>query len=253
MEKLQDFFVTLTPSELDELAPAGFDAKAPRGALKRIENSAIEKAGVRPAKRKRYFKPLMIAAAAVVASAATLFTVNAATDGNLVKFLFNDEEYSGDTYDYVDEDGVRHVTFDAVVPIEVDTYAVIFDADEPDQEKAVRVLTEESDPDFFEKLRAHYEKSMQIWEERNALRESGVSEDELPEFLDIEDYGIVLKDREICAYDMKLQGENEYHCGAFIATKSAEDWQIGVSSSGHLNYDNGTKTIHWEITFDNGN
>lgn len=244
-----DFFSNCKPT--DEVKPSKKRVYKNIAAVRSLIDSETE--GNTMTKRKLRIKPLIIAAAAVVAMTATLFTVNAATDGNLVKFLFNGEEYSGDTYDYVDEDGVRHLTFDSVVPIEAETYAVIFDTDEPDQEKAVRVLTEESDPDFFEKLRAHEEGSMQIWEERNALRESGVSEDELPEFLDIEDYGIVLKDREICAYDMKLQDENRYQCGAFISTKSAEDWQIGVSSSGHLNYDNGTKTIHWDITFDNGN
>lgn len=235
----------------DEVKPSKKRVNKNIAAVRSLIDSETE--GNTMTKRKIRIKPLIIAAAAVAAMTATLFTVNAASGGNLVKFLFNGEEYNGDTYDYVDEDGVRHLTFDSIVPIEAETYAVIFDADEPDQEKAVRVLTEESDPDFFEKLRAHYEKNRQIREERNALMESGVSEDELPEFLDIEDYGIVLKDREICAYDMKLQDENRYHCGAFIATKSAEDWRIGVSSSGHFNYDNGTKTIHWEITFDNGN
>lgn len=237
----------------DEAKPSKKRVSKNIAAVRSLIDSETEGNSMTTTKRKIKIKPLIIAAAAVAASMAMLFTVNAATDGNLVKFLFNGEEYSGDTYDYVDKNGVRHLTFDSVVPIEAETYAVIFDADEPDQEKAVRVLTEESDPDFFEKLRAHQEKSEQIREERNALKESGVSEDELPEFLDIEDFGIVLKDREICAYDMKLQGENTYTCGAFIATNSAEDWQIGVSSSGCFDYDNGIKTIHWEITFDNGN
>lgn len=163
MEIFENILGNLTPSELDELAGAGFDAKAPRGAVKRIRKAAVEKAGLdsspRATERKRRSikKPLIIAAAAVVASAATLFTVNASMEGNLVRFFINGEEVEGEHRDYVDHDGYRHVTFEAVVPLELTNYAVIVDVDNP--EEFVRVFTEDTDPEFLDSIRQYLEAS----------------------------------------------------------------------------------------------
>lgn len=246
---LQEFLGNLTPSDLDELAPAGFDAKAPRGALKRIGKAAVEKTEIRAKKRKTRLKPLMIAAAAIVASTATLFTVNAATGGGLVKFLFNGEEYSGDTSDYVDENGFRHMTFDAVVPVEAESFAIIFDMDEPDREKAVRVLTDDNDPEFLDKLRTHNETNMQIFEERNALKETGVDSAELPDLLGFEDFGIVLKDSEICIYEVASENDSTL-CGAFMTAADAAKWNVGTRSIVNRVIDGGgTRIIHEEIEY----
>lgn len=168
MEIYENILGNLTPSELDELAPASFDAKAPRGAVKRIEKAAVEKAGLgssmsaterKSRSTKKRLKPLIIAAAAVVASAATLFTVNASMEGNLVRFFINGEEVEGEHRDYVDHDGYRHVTFEAVVPLELTNYAVIVDVDNP--EEFVRVFTEDTDPEFLDSIRQYQAASIE--------------------------------------------------------------------------------------------
>lgn len=220
-------------------------------AMSDIDDAIISEAAPAERKRPKYFKPLMMAAAAVVASMATMFTVNAATNGSLVKFLFKGEEYSADTCDYIDEDGFRHVTFDAVVPIEAESFAVIFDVDEPDYEKAVRVLTDESDPEFLEKLRAH-EEYMQTVVEIYELREVGIDA-ELPEVLQFEDFGIVLKDSEICIYEVmvgKASEDGYSHHGAFMTAAHAAKRNVGTRSVvNFVNVEDGTRTIHEEIEY----
>lgn len=229
MEILEEFFGGLTPSELDELAPAGFDAKAPRGAVKRVEKMALERAGFKAKKRAR-LKPLMIAAAAVVASAATLFTVNAATDGNLVKFLFKGNEYEGDTYDYVDHNGFRHIGFEVKVPVFEDNYAIIYDVDAPQGEN-VRVITEESDPELMAKIKAY----------AAARFNSNVN---------YKDFGIVLKDSELCEYSVGYMDEEHAHNqqgsfgGEFMRTGAA----AGKPSGGNCGETDGT---FYEWDFEN--
>ena len=252
MEIYENILGNLTPSELDELAPAGFDAKAPSGALKRIGKAAVEKTGISAKRRKARLKPLIIAAAAVVASAATLFTVNAATDGNLVRFFIGGEEVEGSRQDYVDHDGYRHVSFDAIIPIEAENYAVIFDIDAPNYEEAVRVLTDESDPEIFESIRQYGAAHEQTEREIKALKEAGADETELPEFRDLTEFGIVFKDNELCFWnmgDISEGGSGGAYGGRFMTTGIAAGHPSNIGGSEIIDRKNGTKSFRVEFEY----
>lgn len=251
---LHEILGNLTPSELDELANAGFDARAPRGVLKRIEKSAIEKAGVRPAKRKRYFKPLMIAAAVIIFGA--LFTASA-TRGNFVKFFAGGKEVEGEYRDYVDHDGYRHVSFEAVVPIDLENYAILIDVDEPDYEKAVQVFTEENAPELFERIAENYYEHDKIERERNALKAAGVPEDELPVLYYNLDLGIEMKFSEYLAWSWheSYYDDNgkEWKTG-WSGTKGGEFMSVSGKSSECRSYtkshkEDGTRTIREEFYY----
>lgn len=231
---LHEILGNLTPSELDELAPASFDARAPRGAVKRIEKMALDKAGLKAKKRVR-LKLLIIAAAAVVASAATLFTVNASTGGNIVKFFIGGEEVEGSRRDYVDHDGYRHVTFEAVVPLEFTNYALIIDVDNP--EEFVRVFTEETDPEFLSKVRQY----------NDAAKLESESEPE--------DFGIVLTDSQELIWEFyytevnsngveMCYGKGGSYSGKFKYQKTPAGKTYSSSTSiKDCDYENNTKTL----------
>lgn len=242
MEKtLHEILGNLTPSELDELAPADFNAKAPRGAVKRVEKMALERAGLKAKKRAR-LKPLMIAAAAVVASAATLFTVNASMEGNLVRFFVGGEEVEGSRRDYVDHDGYRHVSFEAVVPLEFNNYALIVDVD-ADNDEFVRVFTEDTDPEFLNKVRQY----------NNAAK--------LESDCEPEDFGIVLTDSQELMWEFfetevnsngveMCYGESGVYSGKFKYQTSPHGTTYS-SSKGQKDedYENNTKTLVLSYVF----
>lgn len=187
-------------------------------------------------KRPRKLKPLIIAALITIISTLSLLTVNAAMQGAVVKFILGGENVEGEFYDYVDSDGFRRVSFGAVLPLYETRYAFIFDADAPKGEN-VRVLTPDTDPEFFEKLRLFLEAKERVDEKFNAERDAqhkavrewkGISESDwddldgeikaaavdeaekagIVEPLDStwswyiypEDYGLVFKDNELCAW-----------------------------------------------------
>ncbi len=131
-------------------------------------------------KRRFNVKPLIIAASVFITVALLAVTANAVSGGGLVKFLFNGREYSGGTYDYVDKEGFRHIGFEVELPTYEDNYAIIYDVDAPQGEN-VRTLTEETDAEFFEKLRSFHEASF-----------NGGAKPE--------DFGLVLKDSELCRF-----------------------------------------------------
>ncbi len=245
----EDFFEKCRPA--DEVKPSKKRVSKNIAAVRSLIDSETE--GNTMTKRKIRIKPLIIAAAAVAAMTATLFTVNAASGGNLVRFFIGGKEVEGGYRDYVDHDGYRHVMFDAVVPGSAENYAVVFDIDEPDYEKAVRVLTDESDPEFFEKLKTHHKENEQIMSEREALKAAGASEDELPEYLDLD---ITFKDSEYCAWEMKdeewepgkMHGFGGGMGGRFMNTGSAAGKPSSSMHSEHLNED-GTKTLHFELEY----
>lgn len=66
---LDNFFETLTPNELDEIMPDGFDAKLPKKALKRVENNVLQKAGFQKNKRRFNLRILAPAAACLAVTA----------------------------------------------------------------------------------------------------------------------------------------------------------------------------------------
>lgn len=57
-------------------------------------------------KSKFRFKPLIVAAAIIITSLVSLHTVNAATQGAVVKFFMGSEKIEGEYYDYVDGHGL---------------------------------------------------------------------------------------------------------------------------------------------------
>lgn len=206
----------------DEIKPSKKRVRKNIAAL----NSLIEKEESIMTKRKFRLKPLIIAAVISIISMVSLFTVNAATKGAIVKFVMGGEEIEGEYYDYVDKDGFRRVSFGAVLPLYENTYATIYDVDAPQGEN-VRVLTPESDPEFFENLGLYLEAKDKAWEESKAMWakieawkgdfdksdsyvwdavkqeaiEAGIIDpSEIPELPKPEDYGLVFKDSELCVW-----------------------------------------------------
>lgn len=66
---LENFFDELEPSELDDIMPDNFDAKLPKGALKRIEKTVLQKSGMKNNKHHSILKILTPAAACLVLAA----------------------------------------------------------------------------------------------------------------------------------------------------------------------------------------
>ncbi|MDE6733153.1 MAG: hypothetical protein K2J77_09800, partial [Oscillospiraceae bacterium] len=248
----EEFFAHCKPT--DEVKPSKKRVNKNIAAVR----SLIETEGISmtETKRKIRIKPLIIAAAAVVASMATLFTVNASTGGELVRFFIGGKEIEGGYQDYIDDDGYRHMAFDAIVPVEALNYAVIFDSDVADFEEAVRVVTDESDPELFENLRQYSAAQDEIIREREALMEAGVDKAELPELPSPTEFGIVFKDSELCYWnfyevleDGNTHGYGGCIAGSFMETGAAEDHRRGTKASEHQNYDSDTKRFHLELYY----
>lgn len=174
----------------DKLMPEKSDEELLRAVLSARAESSVTK-------RKFRFKPLIIVAAVIITSVVSLLTVNAATQGAVVKFLMGGKEYSGDTYDYVDGDGFRHIGFEVKLPVYEENYAIIYDVDAPQREN-VRVITYETDPELMSKIRAYADASF-----------NGGAE--------YEDFGIVLKNSELCEYSFGCltQENGRNQSGAF--------------------------------------
>ncbi len=195
-------------------------------------------------KRRFRLKPLIISAVIAAISMASLITVNAATKGAIVKFFMGGEEFEGECYDYVDEEGYRRMSFDAVLPVYEDSYAIIYDVDAPQGEN-VRVITEETDPAFMEKLHLYGEERAKASEAKRS-EETGNYDDYLASpSPDPEDFGITLKHSEYCVYNLK--SGNKYYGGSVGGDflKTGEDTvKNGLHIKEHTDYDNGTHTYH---------
>ncbi len=114
--------------------------RLPKRRVKQIKAEVL-KLAKHDAGAKRYrLKPILIAAAIAGTCAASLVTVNAATDGALIKFVLGGEELCGYYNSYVDDEGYRHISFSAEMPIDADNYAIITDVDA--ESDNVRVLTD---------------------------------------------------------------------------------------------------------------
>lgn len=194
----------------DKLAPQKSDDELLQAVLSGKREGSM-------AKRKFRSKPLFIAAVIIIASLASILTVNAATQGAVVKFFMGGEKLEGSYDDYVDEKGFRHITFEAVLPIYEESYAIIYDIDAP-RKDAVRVLIDDTDPEFMEKLRQY---------DKEAFKCSA-----LP---DSEDFGLVFKDSEVCLYNLRYtapDGGFDFHNfllgGKFMHTGAAEEHPSGV-------------------------
>ncbi|MBD5129498.1 MAG: hypothetical protein HDT43_06190 [Ruminococcaceae bacterium] len=239
--------------------------------------SLIEKEDKSMAKRRFYLKPLVIAAAVAAVSALTLVSVNAAMQGAVVKFFMGGEEIEGEFYDYVDIDGFRQILFSAVIPVHEQNFAVICDVDAPQGEK-VRVITEYSDPEFIDNIREYrkasnkYDIEIRAW-----LSEHGVTWNDYTDFNsefntdpnfdkstmpaapDCEDFGIVLKYSEICAYDLEKIPEDDsildftygFLGGEFFdAAKKSREVSTGYETSDD---DPENKTYKYKIRYYVGN
>lgn len=170
---------------------------------------------------KRFrIKPLIIAAAAAF-SVVSLLAVNAAMQGALVKFIMGGEEIEGEYNDYVDRKGFRNISFETVLPSHVKNFAIIYDVDAPAGEN-VRVITKETDPEFMENL-VRYAEAIDTFREKYAQTQNY-------EEIDPENFGLVLKDSELCSYNL---GSDMWNCGGhfggnFMHTGAAEGTPSGV-------------------------
>lgn len=144
----EDFFAECKPK--DEIKPSKKRFNKNIAAIRSLIKS--ERGSM--AKRKLRFKPLIITAAVILASVVSLLTVNAASGGAVVKFFMGGDEIEGGYRDYVDHDGYRHVSFEATLPLYEENFAIIFDVDAPSEE-AVRVITDDTDPDYIDRLRQY--------------------------------------------------------------------------------------------------
>ena len=185
--------------------------------------SLVDPEGVILKKRKVRIKPLIVAA--VAASVVTLLAVNAAGGGNLVKFFVGGKQSEGEYRDYIDHDGFRHLVFNAAIPIDLDDYAIIIDVDAT-YDNALRVITDDNDPEFMDKLRSYAHTEDREGNDFGLTRESEVCAWSIREILDDGtrhvSYGFL--------------GEEFMHSGA------AEGMKSGGSISECDNEDN-TKTI----------
>ena len=186
-------------------------------------------------KRKHKTKRL-VAAAITVFTLLSVFTVaNAATEGSVVRFFMGGREIEGDYGDHVDREGFRHITFNAVIPIDADNFAVIYDVDKPWGEN-VRVITEEADPEFVERLRLYHK---------------GICDET---YVKPEDFGLVFKDSEICSYRFESGTDRlgGFLGGNFLNAVKPPDGKVTkVGSGGEIEYDteNATKTFKETICY----
>ena len=234
-------------------------------------------------KHKFKLKPLIITAAIIVTSLVSLLAVNAAGGEAVVNFFMRGEEIKGGYRDYVDHDGYRHVSFEAILPIYEENYAIIFDVDAP-AEEAVRVITDETDPDFMDRLRQYKaasdkasEVSRAMWDkiyawkgrnmnyddtfERDRVKqealEAGVFDpSEWTKHPEPEDFGLAFKDSELCSwslgyvsYDQGFSLSGGYLGGEFMFLGVAGEHPSGCGDpdddlrDGHYDWESETKTM----------
>lgn len=199
--------------------------------------SLIETEDSAAVKRKPRSKPLLIAAAVCIASAVTLLTVNAATRGAVFDFFTGGEKIEGEYYDYVDRKGLRHISFEATVPLYEDNYAIIYDVSAP-REEAVRVITEDTDPKFMEKLRKYTEA---VWAYYDAHEYTQDPEDDFP---DSTEFGLVFKDSEMCMYNVAFPPNHPISSGEWGSVGG----KFMNSGSGHP-----SAVIHQNVVIDREN
>lgn len=200
-------------------------------------------------KRKFRLKPLIIAAVITILSLVSLFAVDAAMQGAVVKFFMGGEEIEGEYYDYVDSRGFRHIAFGAVLPIYEENFAIIYDVDAPQGEN-VRVITDETDPDFMDRLRRLKEAELKYWDEKT----SPVTDDKVhvtvvegidPNYPEPEDFGLVFKESELCTFRLGYTSKTGFAHhdgilgGEFMHTGAAEGHPSGsgVDAPNECRYD----------------
>lgn len=205
----------------------------------------VEKEESSMTKRRLRLKPLIIAAAIMLASAASLLTANAATKGAIFNFFLGGKNIEGECDDYVDSKGYRHITYEATLPIYATNFAVIYDIDAP-SDKAMRVITDETDREFMDKIRRYLESVYQKSDYQTG---------------EPEDFGLVFKESEICIYHVGyLSSDNGFYSsdgmlgGDFMHTGAAYGHPSGFGIDekdieGGEFYDWETETKTWRETF----
>lgn len=234
--------------------------------------SLIEKEEKDVTKRRFGLKPLIIAAAIAILSGVSLLSVSAAIQETTINFFMGGKEIEGEYYDYVDSKGFRHVTFGAVLPIDAENFAVVYDVDAPQGEN-VRVITEEADPDFIGKIRQFwdadkkFDEDLKVWYEEHNITQEDIrdpnSEFRKSDFSAAkalgypepkpEDFGLIFKDSEICTYRIEIGFSR---CGGFLGgnfmhTNNPDGKPSKAGSGGEVKYDreNGTKTFKEEFYY----
>ncbi len=180
-------------------------------------------------------------------------------------------EIEGEYYDNVDKNGCRRITFDAVLPYEEMTYAVIYDVDAP-KDKNVRFLTPANDPEFFVNLRRYLDdrdksikESAAMWDKIEAwkgdfdhsdslLREAVLQEaieagivdpSEVPDDPRPEDYLFTCKDSELCVWEYIYRDEPGYDhaTGGSFGGKFMDTGKSGENKFEEKRLGDGTKAI----------
>ncbi|MCH5195875.1 MAG: hypothetical protein J1F28_04130 [Oscillospiraceae bacterium] len=226
-------------------------------------------------KRKFRLKPLIIAAVITILSLVSLFAVDAAMQGAVVKFFMGGEEIEGEYYDYVDSRGFRHIAFGAVLPIYETNFAIIYDVDAPMGEN-VRVITDETDPDFMDRLRQLKEAQEQYWDDLKAwYDEHNITQEDIRDpnsefnktygstkkldrpYPEPEDFGLVFKESELCTFRLGYTSKTDFahHDGTlggeFMHTGAAEGHPSGsgVDAPNECRYDWENETKTYKETF----
>jgi len=227
----------------DEIKPSKKRVKKNFAALK----SLIETEGSSMPKHILRLKPLVVAAVIIIISAVSLLmVVNAAPQEVIVNFTMGGEEFEGKYYDYVDNGGVRHIYFTADgLPMDEPDIALVYDIDAPQGEN-VRVLTDDTDPDFFENVRSYIAADKKAWEE--ADKEVTVTEDGVTVYtcdvytIDPEEFGLVFKDNEYCDVHLEYDETNRHEqFGGLFIDKCEDEGKPANSNDpdhpGGLRYD----------------
>ena len=223
-------------------------------------NSLIETEEGTMTKRKFRLKPLLIIAITILSlSLITAAAANAVTQGGLVRFFMGGREIEGEYYDYVDKKGYRQVYFGATIPLYERNFAVIYDVDAPRGEN-VRVLTKETDPDFFEKLLLLSKARDASWEgvapisEDKGMELYGQPVNE--KYPAPKNFGLELKDSELGVYHFEYVTErgstglcSGYLGGHFMNSGAAYGMPSGAGTFGKDEYDFENETRKYNYSF----
>lgn len=217
----------------DKIKPSKKRVKKNYAALR----SLIEKEESSMKKRRIKLRLLIAAAAISVVSMVTLLVVgNAAPQEVIVKFTMGGEEIEGKYYDYVDNGGVRHIWFTTADMPYDDKFeiAAIYDMDAPRGEN-IRILTNDTDPDFFENVRSYVAADKKAWEESDkevTVMDNGVTVYTSEVYtIDLAEFGLAFEDNEFCTvWYSDGSGQNHRQFGGKFIDKCEEE---GKPSSDH--------------------
>ena len=141
-------------------------------------------------RRIKKFRPLFIAAIALISVLSVFITVSAVLKGEPINFLMGGKNVEGEFYDQINKEGYRNISFRAEIPIDANNFAVIFDIAAKEGEN-VKVITDETDLEFMNKLRKRM----------NIIKDYKI------------DDNIQLKDSELVAFELTRPGGS---CGGTI-------------------------------------